>query len=974
MAALGLMLAAGWLAVVSLGGPSGLAQDTPPADGEAKPKPPEGLNPDRALPGQEPTWWKTPAKWTLDVKERVLKNGMRVLVVKHGELPVVATNLWYGTGSMHEQKGVTGVAHYLEHMMFKGGEKFAKGEIDGITTRHGGSNNASTSNDFTNYYFRLPASAWTAALDIERDRMTAVELDQKEFDAEKMVVQEESNRAYDDPEQRMWEDIMRAVFGDGHPYSHPVLGYPEDVAGMSQDEMRSFHDEWYRPDNATMVIVGNLDPEEAFREVASRFEAIPRGRFAGRVPDMKRPTHTASRRITRIAEISEASLTVAFPSDSIRSIRAPCRDVLSSVLAGGETSRLFKRLVLEEKLCQSVSAFEYNMRHGGMFVVSAAMLADKSEADRGLVEKAIREELEKLGREPPTADEVTRAIRSAEVSEVFGLESADGLADKIGHAQVVAGDWRQADRYLETLRAVQPDDVRQVADDFVWARDSVIAWMLPRERETGKNPDIQVPELPELKVVREQLPNGLTLVMLPMETGPSVFNLSIRHEAGIRTEPAGRQGLTSLLDLTVGTGTETKTRLQIAEVFDKNGGSFSAGAGGITSQVLDRDWADAINMAADVMLNANFPADQLEIERNKLLTFIDGLKTSHSSLASRAYSRAIYGADHPYGNMTATNKDVVNSITRDELIAHHRRFVSPNNTTIVCVGRFDATAVAAKVKELLGEWKPNDDASFRRSGKLSIPARKGTQFFTNEDFSESAIEPGTATIAIDHPDKSQCIIRVGRLGITRDNPDYAACLVLDNVLGTSPAFSDRFSRILRDEMGLAYSVNANLANSSGEEPGAFIGFIGTRPESVRQALEGMRMIMRGIQAEEITDDEFERAKSYLISSTLLGLEGSGAMAGLIQSIERYDLGYDYLRKHAAAILGVTKADVMRCAKQYLGPEGLITVVAGPLEKVPDGKEFLGSWNIGEVSSAEPDNSVPAKKPVEPSAPNEPVDQ
>jgi zinc protease len=367
----------------------------------------------------------------------------------------------------------------------------------------------------------------------------------------------------------------------------------------------------------------------------------------------------------------------------------------------------------------------------------------------------------------------------------------------------------------------------------------------------------------------------------------------------------------------------------------------------VSAQVLSRDWGDAVAVAADVMLNAAFPADQVEIERRKILSAIDNLESNHSSLASRAWSRAIYGADHPLGQTTATSKDILAGVTRDELLAHHRKFVRPNNTTIVCVGRFDQEAVAARVRELLGAWEPSKDANFRRSARVEASMRKGTQFFTNKDFDESKMEPQTATIAIDHADKAQCIVRVGRLGITRDHPDYFACLVLDNILGTSPAFSDRFSRILRDEMGLAYSVYANIANSSTEEPGALIGYIATRPESVGQSLEGMRAIMRGIQAEQVTDVEFARAKNYLISSTLLGLEGSGAMAGLIQDIERYDLGYDWLKRYAAGIQAVTKDHVLECAKKHLGPEGLITVVAGPLDRIPEGREFLAGWNISD---------------------------
>jgi len=895
-----------------------------------------------------------------DVQEHTLANGLRVLLVDQGEAPIVSSFLWYDVGSADEAYGETGVAHYLEHMMFKGGQKFQKGDIDRLTAKHGGTNNAFTSTDYTAYFFTFPKAVWTLALDIELDRMTTLELDSNEFNAEKKVVQEESNISFDDPADQMWEEQMREMYGEAHPYSHPVLGWPEDIANLSVTRMRAFHQKYYSPNNATLVIAGDIDPDQALAEIKQRFDAVPRSRFGVTRAGGVMPKGGSSR-LVRLGDVEAAEGSILLQGVSVFDRRSVVYDVLASVLATGENSRLYQRLVKEEGLCDSVSAFHYSRRLGGTFHVSWTMQSGTSEADRDQVEAIVLEELRKLSEDAPSQIEVDRAIREREVSQIFDQASSSEVASSLGYYSSSYGDWRFMFRELEALREVKPESVRGLVSAKQLDTQRVITWLLPKKRVSSAGPEASAPEFPQLDVQEVTLPNRLRILMLPIASGPEVFTLQVDYNAGTVTQPVDKPGLIDLFDATLGAGTENMTREQIAAIFDANGGSFNAGARGISSRVLARDWEEAIDVTADVLMRANFPESEIELERTSLITSVARLNESHSSVASRAYARLLYGPEHPYGTANTRLIANVEKLTRSDLVQHYNTFIAPDNTRIIAVGKFDPSELSKAIEARLGTWQAERDAAgaeaFQaflaqriaseadklRKIELAIDHAKATidgespevVELVGESFDEDQIPAGANTVLIDYPSKTQCIIRMGILGVTRDNPDYYALRVLDHVLGTSPGFADRFSRILRDEMGLAYSVYANMTRTAGHEPGAWLGYIGTRPDSVPAALDGMHELVRQIREEPVGEEELSTARNYLLSTYTSDLEGSSNLASLISNMDEYDLGWDYLRVHSEKIKAVTAEDVQRVAMKYLVPERMITVIAGPLDRIPD---------------------------------------
>ncbi|MHC4839534.1 MAG: M16 family metallopeptidase, partial [Planctomycetota bacterium] len=314
---------------------------------------------------------KPAKKLGIKVEEYELNNGLKLLVIPKPTVPVVSTYVWYKVGSIDETPGNSGMAHFLEHMMFKGSKNYNVGEVDRVTVRNGGSNNAFTGNDYTGYYINLPKSRYHEALKIEADRMEHLTLDLAEFDAEKKVVQSESDISADDPSERMWSRLNNLLHGKHHVYSHPILGWPQDIQDCTRRDMRLFYERHYHPNHATIVLAGDITGKEALADVKAMFDSIPRG------PELDRPklTDIKFKGPVEIEEKSESQL-VQFVQMYL-TVEAGHSDeaaleVLGSVVGGGVTSRLNKQIVEKDKVAVSIGGGNWSRKLAGMFYITGA--------------------------------------------------------------------------------------------------------------------------------------------------------------------------------------------------------------------------------------------------------------------------------------------------------------------------------------------------------------------------------------------------------------------------------------------------------------------------------------------------------------------------------------------------------------------------------------------------------------------------
>jgi zinc protease len=411
------------------------------------------------------------------VSEHRLRNGMRVLVAeRHGD-PVVASVLYYPVGARNETEREAGVSHFLEHMMFKGSRRFGKGEVDRVTTELGGQNNAFTGYDHTAYWFEFASDRWERALDLEADRMTALLLDEAEFDSERAVVLEELAMGEDDPWRVLARHVESALF-PRHPYGRPIIGYPDTLAGMGPGEMRDYYRRFYHPGNATLVIAGDVSRTRALRAVRERFGKLPAGQPYADADPLRPPLEEppGERRVETRWDDEASRLLMAWPTVPVGTDEDYALDLALIVLASGRLSRLQRRLVFDGGLASSVSASNDTRVDGGAFWLFA-------EASQGVepaeLERVLDEELAQLATKKVSAAELRRAKAIMRSSDAFEGETVSDLAEELGE-WAVDYDWRAAFDGSVRHDAVTAEEVRRAIARFLVPGRRVVGWSLPR--------------------------------------------------------------------------------------------------------------------------------------------------------------------------------------------------------------------------------------------------------------------------------------------------------------------------------------------------------------------------------------------------------------------------------------------------------------------------------------------------------------
>lgn len=861
------------------------------------------------------------------MRSEKLDNGLQIYMLPIPTSPVVTTMMAYKVGACDEDKSATGLSHYLEHLLFKGTDKLKPGDIDRLTQRNGGRNNAYTSEDMTVYHFDFAADRWTQALDIEADRMRNIRIDAKhEFEQEKGAVVAELKGGEDQPWDLEYKAILPVLFPKGSPYAHPVIGEEEHVRAATAEIIKRHYDKWYHPNNAALVIAGGFDPADALVRIKKLFGGIPKGDLPPRKPAPKQPAREKQVRKEFESKFDVPRMMAGFNTVKAGDPDDYVFDVIDDVLAAGKTSRLHRRLVEDERLANAVSTSNNAGRYPGWFAIDLEMLKGK---DRKKAEAIVFEELTKLAKEPITAAELKRVRRGIVASFIFSREGVHSLADLVSRT-VIRNDLDYLKTYLDKVLAVTPADIQRVAAKYLTQPKSVVVWSIPEGDEPkpkgdGKDQPGAKPgkrsrnadkptgaaggfSLKDAK--RVVLPNGLTLVMLENHRLPIVVAESYISDVRLR-EPADKVGVAALVGDMLEEGTATRTGEQIATAIEDTGGSLAFTSAGGTLKVLTPDTDLGLGVLFDCLQNPTFPKDALERKREQQLSVIADVETQPQNRAKMLFNEIIYG-DHPYGRSAYGKKEVVSKFTQADLKAFHAAAYGPDTTTVVVVGDFDSAEMAKKIEKLTANWKPTG----RKTPKPAAPA---------------AADKPTQKLVSD-PTAAQTHVYLGHLGITRDNPDYYKLLVMDNVLGTGPGFTDRLSSTLRDRQGLAYTVTATITPSAGDQPGTFTGYIGTFPDKFTWVRDGFLKEFNKIRDEPPTKQEVDDAKKYLLGSLPFKLTSNEDVAGQLLAAERYGLGFDYLEKYRDAVGAVTPADVQAVAKKYLDPKKLVVVAVGPIDE------------------------------------------
>jgi zinc protease len=881
---------------------------------------------------------KTAQGMLKELRTHVLDNGLRVYLLPVKSSPIVTVMVAYKVGSGDEDKDQTGLSHYLEHLMFKGTDKLIPGDIDRATQRNGGHNNAYTNEDMTVYHFDFAADRWEIALDVEADRMRNLRIDARhEFEQEKGAVIAELDAGEDSPGDLEYKTILPMLFPKDSPYSHPVIGERGHVRGASAEIIKRHYDKWYHPNNASLVIVGGFDADQALAKVKKLLGSIPAGdlpprKAAAAFKDRAGPIHKEFE-----SKFDVPRMLMGFNGVAVGTADDPVLDMLQTILSDGRTSRLYRKLVEDERIAAAVNAGNYSGRYPGWFAVSVDLLKGK---DRKKAEELVFAELDRLANETVSDEELNRARRKILASVVFGRESVHGLANSIARTATYPGGedvMKFYQHYLDGVLAISKADVQRAARQYLARKSACVVWSVPKEAEeplpdtSAKGGGALRPLSPfgrgrgvasqpaggrEFTLTaarRVVLPNGLTLILLEDHRLPVVVGSAEVRDVMLR-EPAEKSGVATLTGSLLDEGTEKHTGKEIAALVENTGGTLNLGVSGGSFKVLTPDADRALGLLFECMMQPTFPDKEFARLKDQQLSGIDDALSQPDTRAAHEFNALVYGR-HPYGRFDLGTRATVEKLTADDCRGFHRQAFAPNLATVVVVGDFKADEMVGKIEALTKDWKKSD------TGKPAVAPPPKPNAVTEKLISD--------------PNAAQVHVYIGQLGITRNNPDYYKLLVMDNVLGTGPGFTYRLSATLRDRQGLAYTVTASIANSAGLEPGTFNGYVGTFPEKFLDVRHGFLREIEKIRDEPPTKEEVEDAKKYLLGSLPFRFTTLSAVAGQLLAAERYGLGFDFLEKYRKEVSAVTPADVQSVAKKYIDPKTLTIVAVGPIAK--DGK-------------------------------------
>jgi len=884
---------------------------------------------------------RTPQIPELKVEKYTLPNGLEVILHEDHTTPIVGVNIWYKVGSKNEKLGRTGFAHLFEHLMFQG-SKNHDDEYFGPLEKLGAQINGSTNTDRTNYYETVPSNVLELALWQEADRMGFLvpALTQAKLDNQRDVVKNERRQRYDNvPYGQSHETLLEAMYPPNHPYHHSVIGSMADLSAASLDDVSSFFRTYYSPNNASLCIAGDFEPAEAKRLVEKYFGPLPRGPEVAKIAPSV-PVLSESKHIKLTDRVSLPRVELVWPTGQRGDADEQALDVLSLVLGGIEKeNRLFRALMYDRQLAAHVSAGHPASALAGEFTVTIYARPGQSLDD---LVKLADAEIDRLKKDGPTLEEVTKAQNTQESELIVGLQSAERKADYLNNYNVEFGDPLAYKAEMVRLFKVTPEDVKRVANQYLTSNrirlDVTPGAPTPRASEVevdrSKQAPLEKPKIAEVKdtfdrsvkpqvgptpkytpppVTRRKLSNGLEVMIAERHELP-ILTLNLVVRGGDARVPEEKNGLAALTADLLTEGTKTLDSMALAGALSKIGASIDAHGGReattLSLTTLTKHTDRAIDLYSDVLLHPAFPEKELERLRQQRLAMLQMRLDRAEGISGVVFPRLLYGQEHPYGRPDLGTPKSVRSLTRDDVVGLHKQLFLPNNATLIVVGDTTPDAITSTLEQVLKDWKPGDVS------KSTLPE-------------PPAPKPLTVYL-VDKPAAAQSVLAVGHVGQPRGTPDYFPLTIMNAVLGGQ--FSSRINLNLREEKGYSYGAQSHFIFRIG--PGPFEAGGSVQTAVTKEALVELLKEVNDIAGSRpATEAEVAFAKDRTIRGFPAKFETTFGVAGTLADLVLYSLPDDYFTTYPTKVEAVTKDDVERVAKKYLDTKHLTILVVGDRSKI-----------------------------------------
>ncbi|WP_066381915.1 M16 family metallopeptidase [Anabaena sp. CA = ATCC 33047] len=884
---------------------------------------------------------------TDNVYSTVLENGLTVLLKEVHTAPVVSVQVWYKFGSRHEAPGHNGIAHQLEHIMFKGTTNRPT-QFGWLFSALGSDSNAFTSYDQTAYYGTVERDKLEALLVLEADRMQNALIDSEHLAREKRVVISELQGYENSPEYRLNRAILQRVFPN-HPYGLPVGGTKADVEKFQVEELQKYYRQFYHPENSVLVIVGDFSTEKTLATVKQIFGNIPKisqsPKFPNpqspKFPNPQSPIPNPQSPIPNPLILREPGSTTLlqaiYPLPPANHQDMPALEVLDYILTEGRNSRLYQAVV-ESGLATDVSASVVSLEKAGWYELLVTADPDQ---DLSKIQSVLDQAIAKLSQNGVTSAELARAKRQLEAAIILSNRNITDQAMQLGNDQTTTGDYRFTDYYLAAVRQVTTADVVAVLNKYLTKSAQTVGIFQPivsqtqeitkqkssprtTEKFSGNStvpPSEMMQYLPKIDTIQDNnqntklilpqqftLANGLQILLLRDDSTPTI-TLSGYIKAGSEFDPVAQSGLASLVADSLMSGTKTKNASTLAKALEDRGASldFAAYRTGvqIEGDSLAEDLPVLIHTLADALKNSTFPQKELELNRQQALSELKQDLDEPGEVALRIFVQSIYPQAHPLHKFPT--KESLKRIKRQDVVAFQHKYYRPDTMVLVLVGDLQPESVRSLIAAELGDWLVSGEPPSVEYPEVSNPS------------SIVRVNPVV-------PGKTQAITYMGYTGIKRQDPRFYQALVLNQIFG-GDTLSSRLGAEVRDRQALTYGIFSHF--QAEKDFGTFWIEMQTSPEDANQAIASTRKLLEDIHEHGVTATEVEMAKRTLIGNYQVSLADPEELSSNILMNQVYGFEQAELYHYTAKIRQVTLAEVNQAARELFHPDHLVVVTAGP---------------------------------------------
>ena len=872
----------------------------------------------------------------------VLGNGLQVIALPDNSTANVTTSLWYEVGAKHDPEGRSGFSHLFEHILSRQTVNMPYNMINKLTEDVGGVRNASNWVDRTNYYETVPAEYLETMLWTHRERMAFPVVDSLVFERERSVVKEElRQRVLAPPYGRLQRFVMAENAFDVLPIRRPGIGSIEDLDSATLDDARAFHQAYYGPDTATLIVAGNFELENLRALVDRYFADIPRRANPVSLEiEGEEPVRTVPRTVNATApNVPLPVVGSLWKAPAVTHPDAAAIEVLGTILSRGDNSRMHEAMV-RSGMAVNASQGEQMSEDGG-FISASVVLSPTALLTNARA--ALDRVIDRVRSEPVSEAELREAKNEIFASVLSSRQTAQGRAFELGEALVSTGDPDAADKRLEAIAAVTLADVQRVAQTWLRPEGKVTITytsgeddpstyanpapmptfssvppasgeplaVRPEGERDAPPPPTAAPKVERAQFVESTLANGIHLVSAQTSNVP-ITTITLVFPGGSATDPAGKAGLANMAATVADKGTTTRSAIEIAATLESLGArlGFSASEDGsfvsLTAPTANLKQAGAV--LVDILQNATFPDVEFERERKRVLDGLSATLKNPGALADLVAARVMY-ADAPYGRVASPAS--IPAITRDDLVAHREAYWHPGTARIVVSGGLSAEDAKSLAESLFGSWTSS------RPLPVAIADPAGAA-------------PAPRTVLIDMPDAGQAAVVAGVRALSRNNPDFYKLWLANTVLGSGS--NGRLFEEVRTKRALSYGAYSTLGTRAGEA--TLTAQAQTKNETADEVAAVFFEQFARLGAESLDEDTLQKRRLFLGGALARTLETSNGFNGQVTSLLLRGLPPQEAFGVAERLAQVSPADVAQMAQTYLAPDNASLVIVG------DAKYFI----------------------------------